>query len=278
MVARFFLLAIFMLAGCQSAYAPRALRETVSRDGASNDRNWITSQKVLPNAKIGKHEIVVRNIRNFDYITERDVIPRYYDRKFKLDDVRAVDLIVTPFPDTPLLAHTMLSFELRDGNYLAASAEARLEQGEVYSPWAGAAQQFELMYVLADERDVIRLRTEIRNDDVYIYRTKATPRQAQELLIDVLTRANQLREQPEFYDTISNNCTSNIVEHVNKLRSDTIAFDLRTLLPGLSPGLAYDLGLIEANGSFEETQLKSNATERAIRWSTAADFSERIRR
>lgn len=278
MVARFLLLAILGLAGCQSAYAPRSLRESTSPNGPSNDRNWIISQKVLPYAKIGKHDIVVRNIRNFDYITERDVIPRYYDRKFKLDDVRAVDLIVTPFPDTPLLAHTMLSFDLGNGNFLAASAEARLEQGEVYSPLAGAAKQFELMYVLADERDVIRLRTEVRQDDVYIYRTKATPRQAQELLIDVLTRANQLREQPEFYDTISNNCTSNIVEHVNKLKSDTIAFDLRTLLPGLSPGLAYDLGLIEAKGSFEETQLKSNATERAIRWSTAADFSERIRR
>ena len=269
---------IFLLAGCRSLPHLAAGGSIVSSDTPSNNRNWIPSQKVLPYAKIGKHDVTVHNIRNFEYITEHDLIPRYYDRKYPLADLESVDLIVAPFPNNPLLAHTMLSFGFHGGQYLAVSVEARLEQGEVYSPIDGAAGKFELMYVLADEKDVIRLRTEIRKNDVYVYRAKATPHQSQELFLEVLARTNQLRDAPEFYDTLTNNCTSNIVRHVNQLKSDSIAFDLRTLLPGLSPGLAYDLELIEQHGSFEETQRLANVTERAHRWSEALDFSERIRR
>lgn len=244
----------------------------------SNDRNWIVAQRVMPHAKIGAKDVTIYNIRNFEYITEKDVIPRYYDRRVALADVKTVDLIVTPFTPGSLLAHTMLSFGMRDGEYLAASVEARLENGEVYSPVDGAAQQFEIMYVLADERDVVRLRTDIRNNDVYVYRAKATPEQVQALFLDVLARTNQLYEQPEFYDTLTNNCTSNIVQHINKLKPDSIPNDPRIVLTGLAPNVAYDLDLIERHGTFEETKRLAYVSERARLSRDAPDFSDRIRR
>jgi len=272
-----------LLAGCR-ALPPQLTsadpaRKTVAAKGKpSNERNWVLSQKVLPYAKLDRHGATVNNIRNFDYITENDMIPRYYDRRVNWDDLESVDFVVTPFPNSIYLAHTMLSFGFRDGWHLAASVEARLEQGEEYSPIDGAAAQYELMYVLADERDVIRLRTDVRGSDVYVYRAKATGEQLRGLLEDFLRRANDLREHPEFYDTLTNNCTSNIVQHVNQLRSDQIGFDVRTLLPGLSPRLAYDLGLLEPRGSFEQTREQANVTQLARQWRDAPDFSQRIRR
>jgi hypothetical protein len=281
--ARWTLCCCLLLAGCRSlptqlSSADPARNAAAPKGKPSNERDWILSQKVLPYAKVTRGGATIHNIRNFDYITESDMIPRYYDRRFKWDDLESVDFIVTPFPNSIYLAHTMLSFGFRDGWQLAASVEARLEQGEEYSPIDGAAAQYELMYVLADERDVIRLRTEVRGNDVYIYRAKATKEQLRGLLEDFLRRANDLRDNPEFYDTLTNNCTSNIVQHVNQLRSDEIGFDVRTLLPGLSPRLAYDLGLLETRGSFEETRQQANVTQLARQWRDAPDFSQRIRR
>ena len=273
----FALLMLAVLAGC------RGVNEKVAKvlpapSMPSNDRNWITAHRVMPYAKIGSKDVTVYNIRNFEYITERDVIPRYYDKRIKLEDVKTVDLIVTPFTPTSLLAHTMLSFGMSNGEHLAASVEARLEHGEVYSPIDGAAQQFELMYVLADERDVVRLRTDVRKNDVYVYRAEATPQQVQALFLDVIGRVNQLREDPEFYDTLTNNCTSNIVQHINKLKPDSIPYDARMLLTSLSPNVAYDLNLIERKGSFEETKRQAYVSERARLYRDAPDFSDRIRR
>ncbi len=138
---------------------------------------------------------------------------------------------MVPFESMPAVAHTMLSFELArpDGksDHLAVSVEVRKEKHETYNPVKGSARQYELMYVVADERDVIRQRTNYRHENVYLYRTTATPEVSQQLLADVLGRVNQLAKKPEFYDTLTNNCTTNIVRHIDRVRPNRVTYDVR---------------------------------------------------
>src|SRR5439155_738653 len=134
---------------------------------------------------------VVHNVRNCHYESADDFVVDWYDKRVRLADARTVDFIVVPFKESPLLAHTMLSFGFADDYHLGVSVEIRRELGEAYSPIKGGLRQYELMYVLGDERDLIELRAIHRHDTVYLYRTKATPQQAAALLADVLDRVNK---------------------------------------------------------------------------------------
>jgi hypothetical protein len=251
------------------------LRSTLT---ASTDRDWRPDQSILPHAKFKDQKAKIYNIRNCYYRSDEDYIVRHYNKTVDLDQLRTVDFLVAPFPDAPDLAHTMLSFGSETEDYLVVSIEIRREKGETYSPVSGALRQYEIMYVVADERDAIGVRANIRNTDVYLYRSTATPEQAKTLLVDMLQRANKLRAAPEFYDTITNNCTTNIVAHVNKLRPGSVPYSLNILLPGHADRLAYDLGLLDRSRSFEELKQLSRINELAGRYSESADFSQKIRR
>jgi hypothetical protein len=248
----------------------------------SNFRDWEPDQAVLPYAEFRGNEIVVHNVRNCRYFDENTYVVQHEDRTYNLADLRRVDYIVAPFANMPRLAHTMLSFEFaRSGappQHLACSIEIRKEKGETYAAWKGSARQYELMYVLADERDVVELRTNFRGEDVYLYRTTATPDQARLLLVDVLARTNELAGRPEFYDTFTNNCTTNLVRHVNRITPNRLQYDYRVLLPGYSDKLAFDEGLIEAHGTFEETKTAAFLNAKALAAAGRPDFSEVIRR
>lgn len=258
-------LALALLAGCK-ALSP------------SNDRDWNLDQSVLPYAAIRDEGATIYNIRHCKYFTTEDYALEHYNKTIRWADVQSVDYIVVPFAHFPSLAHTMLSFGFADGTYLAVSVEIRKEKGETYKPLQGLLRQYEIMYVLGDERDLIALRTNFRRDDVYVYRVKATPEQVQALLADVLHRVNQLQSQPEFYNTLTNNCTTNIVDHINRLSTNKVTYDLRVLLPGLSDRLAYDMGLIEARGTFEQTKLAARVTHLARAHGDSPQFSQLIRR
>jgi hypothetical protein len=245
----------------------------------SNDRVWQASLAVLPEVEWVGDEIRIRNVRNCHYLNENLYVVQHDDRSYRLSDLRTVDFIVVPFKESAELAHTMVSFGFADGQYLGISVEARLEQGESYSPLHGALHQFELMYVVADERDLIPLRTEHRDVDVHIYPTKVTPQQAQELFTHMLARVNKLAKEPEFYDLFTNNCTTNLVHHVNAIRPGRIPPSLAAvLLTGRSDRLAYDLGIIDTSKSFEETRVAARVNALAHQFRDAADFSQRIRR
>ncbi|HYO26451.1 MAG TPA: DUF4105 domain-containing protein [Lacipirellulaceae bacterium] len=248
----------------------------------SNVRNWEPDQAVLPYAEFRGGEIVVHNVRDCRYFDEQTYVVKHEDRTYNLADLRRVDFIIAPFVGMPRLAHTMLSFEFAPPagppQHLACSIEIRKEKGETYAAWKGSARQYELMYVLADERDVVELRTNFRGEDVYLYRTTATPDQARMLLVDVLARTNELAGRPEFYDTFANNCTTNLVRHVNRIQPNRLAYDYRVLLPGYSDKMAFDEGLIEPRGTFEETKAAAYVNARALAASGRRDFSEVIRR
>ncbi len=232
---------------------------------------------VLPHARIRRDKVKVFNVRNCTYLDEETYVVHHDDRTYHLEDLESVDFVIVPFKQTPSLAHTMLSFGFRDGRYLGVSVEVRLEEGEIYSPLGGAARQYEIMYVVADERDLIRLRTEQRQDDVYVYRTVATPEQVQALFVDMMKRVNYLKKHPEFYDTFMNNCATNIVAHVNHLRPGRVPWDLGVLLPGYSDRMAYSLGLLVDYGSFEETKRRSHIDQFVDRFADSRSFSQLAR-
>ena len=248
----------------------------------SNTRDWQPDQALAAYADFDGDRATVHNIRDCRYLDDDVYIVNHYDKTFDLRALRTVDFIVCPFADMPDLAHTMLSFGFEDPygeqDYVAVSVEIRKERGEEYAVWKGSTRQYELMYVLADERDVIGVRTNHRGEDVYLYRSTATPEQARDLFVDVLRRANKLSQEPEFYDTLTNNCTTNIVRHINRLRPGRIAPDYRVLLPGHSDRLAYDLGLIEKQGTFEETKRRAHTNALARQFANRDDFSQQIRR
>jgi hypothetical protein len=252
----------------------------------SNVRNWEPDQAVLPYAEFRGNQVVVHNVRNCRYFDDTTYVVEHEDRTYDLADLRRVDFIIAPFTGMPWLAHTMLSFEFAPPagspnappEHLACSIEIRKEKGEEYAAWKGSARQYELMYVLADERDVVELRTNHRGEDVYLYRTTATPDQARMLLVDVLGRTNELASRPEFYETFTNNCTTNLVRHVNRISPNRLVYDYRVLLPGYSDKMAFDEGLIEPHGTFEETKAAAFLNARALAAAGNPEFSQVIRR
>jgi hypothetical protein len=269
-----------LLFGCRSSPTSyeNAFTEILPTSAApSNDRDWIVEHRILPWAEMEGSQITVHNIRDAEFFTYRDCIVDYYDKRFSLGDVKNVDFLVVPFNEHRALAHTMLSFGFSDGDRLGVSVEVRLEKGEEYHPLNGLLGQFELIYVLASERDLIRVRTEHRKCDVYAYRGNATPEQCQTLLVDILRRVNKLREQPELYDTLTNNCTTNIVQHINRLAPGKIPQDYRVLLPGFSDHLAYELKLIDTSLPFEETKRRARVNDLALKYRDDPNFSARIR-
>jgi hypothetical protein len=245
----------------------------------SNTRDWSPDQTTLAYAEYDDADrVTIHNVRNCEYKTETNYEAHYYDKTYDLKKLNRVDFLRVPFPEMPDLAHTMLSFGFDDEEYLGVSVEIRKEKGETYNPVRAMFNQYEIIYVLADERDLIGLRTNHRRNDVYLYETRATPEQARKMLYDVLARVNQLRDKPEFYNTITNNCTTNIVDHVNHLSPGRVKYDYRVLLPGLSDRVAYDAGLLRTSHTFEETRRSARITDLAYKAREADDFSQQIRR
>jgi hypothetical protein len=265
-------LALAVLLGCRTA-------EKVIKP--SNFRDWTPEQAVLPTFEQQGDYVTVRNVRNCQYYASDTYLVDYYDKSFHLTDVRGVDFLMVPFESMPAVAHTMLSFEIArpDGksDRLAVSVEVRKEVHETYNPVKGSARQFELIYVVADERDVIRQRTNFRHENVYLYRTTATPEVAQLLLADIFGRVNKLAKQPEFYDTLTNNCTTNIVRHIDRVRPQRLQHDVRMILPGYSDEIAYNQGLIVAHGTFQQTRQRAYINPLAERYADREDFSDLIR-
>lgn len=271
-------LLVALAAGCQGGPGGMAGQPgTLPVATPSNDRNWIIEHKILAQAEMHGDDLTLRNVRNAEFFTYRDCVVDYYDKTFKLSDIRNVDYLVVPFNEQRALAHTMLSFGLADGDRIGVSVEVRLEKGEEYHPLNGALGQFEIMYVVASERDLVRVRVEHRDCDVYAYRGNSTPEQTQALFLDILRRVNKLNTTPELYDTITNNCTTNIVQHINRLAPGKVPQDYRVLLPGFSDQLAYELKLIDTSLPFEETKRRARLNDQVVKYRDDPNFSARIR-
>jgi len=243
---------------------------------ASNDREWSLDQQVLPYADFNGDKVTVFNVRNFSYQSTQEYTPAYYDKMFSLNELTSVDYIVEPFGSIGA-AHTFVSFGFSTGDYLAISVEIRKEVGESFSPLKGILRNYELMYVVADERDVVKLRTSYRKNDVYLYPVNTSKENMRELFISMLQRANKLKQQPEFYNTLTNNCTTNIANHINNISPSRVPWDLRLLLPENSDELAYELGLLDKSIPLEELRKQHLINEKAEKYADSVGFSKLIR-
>ena len=245
----------------------------------SNQRDWQTDVSVLPYATIDGDLVTVHNIRNFDYRSETDYTPAWYDKTFDLNKLEGVDLIASYWMG-PAIAHTFLSFAFEGGDHLAISIETRKEKGEAYSTIKGFFRQYELFYVVADERDVIRLRTNFRQDppeQVYLYRLKGSLENGRRLFLEYLHGMNALKDKPEFYNTLTTNCTTQIWLSA-RVNTEHIPFSWKILASGYVPQYLYENGRLEDNGpSFDEVQRRALINARANAVDSPLDFSARIR-
>lgn len=245
----------------------------------SNDREWLADMSRLPHVTRDGDMIRVHNIRNFDYRSEFDYTPAWYDRSYDLRKLEGVDLVAVYWMG-PAIAHVFVSFAFAGGDHLAISIEARKERGEGYSTLKGFFRQYELFYVVADERDVIRLRTNYRKDppeDVYLFRLSGRSLDdGRRLLEEYINKINGLNETPEFYNTLTTNCTTNIWLH-SRVNPDHLPFNWKILASGYVPEYLYESGMLDQRLPFPELQRHVHVNARAQAADTAGDFSRRIR-
>jgi len=241
----------------------------------SNDRTWQPDVTVLPYAEINGDQVTIHNIRNCDYRSETDYTVRHYDKTLDLSKLQSADFYVV-YWGSPLIAHTMLSFGFGGNDYVCFSIETRKEKGEAYSAIKGFFRQFELTYVVADERDLVRLRTNYRGEQVYLYRLKTDPAVARLVFLDYLKEVNRLRARPEWYNALTSNCTTNIRGHTRAYTKNK-GFDWRIIVNGRVDELAYERGSLDQTLPFALLKTRSLVNEHARAADQAPDFSSRIR-
>jgi hypothetical protein len=239
------------------------------------DRNWKSDVAVLPHAVIDGEQVTINNIRNFDWRSLTDFTSRYETRTYNLNRLLGADLFVI-YWGSPLIAHTIASFDFGDQGRICFSIETRPERGKAYSAIGGLYRQFELIYVAVDERDAIRVRTNFRKDEeVYLYHLNLPIEEVRGRFLEYLGRMNQLYARPEWYNAITSNCTTNIrTQHVTGRRTP---WDWRILVDGKGDELLYERGVLDRSMPFAELKRRAHINSRAKAADNAPDFSERIR-
>lgn len=245
----------------------------------SNDRAWAADQSRLPEIEVIDGEARVRGIRDFRHRADGSVEARWRDETYNLDQARRVWFALAPFASRYRgLAHSFLSFEFEDGRFLSVSVEARREVGEGYSLVGGLLQGFEVTYVVGTEEDLLGLRA-LRGDTLYLYPSVATPEQTRAIFVDMLARARALADTPEFYNTLTNNCTTNLRDHVNRVASARLPWGWGVLLPGFSDALALEHGLLDTGLDVQGARARFRVDDRVRRalQEGGEGFSRRIR-
>lgn len=186
-------------------------------------RDWDSVDAVLPSVSwSGENMVTIKNIRNHLWTTDKDFTAQYYDDTFDITKLSGVHYVITPFSDSDGPAHTMLTFTFEDGKHLAISGEIRKERGESFDAVGGILNQYELIYVIANEEDIIKLRTNYRKNEVFMYPINTPKEKIQGLFRSMLIRADKLTKEPEFYNTLWNNCTTSLLTHANALRENKL--------------------------------------------------------
>lgn len=244
----------------------------------SNERQWQRDVTKLAYATFDGGTVTVHNIRNFDYRSEFDYQPAYYTKTYDLNKLEGVDLIAVYWMG-PVIAHTIISFNFGGNEHLAVSIEARKERSEGYSTIKGFFRQYELIYIVADERDVIRLRTNYRQnppEEAYLYRLQGPQQNARHLFLEYLEKINELNDNPEFYNTLLDNCTTAIWLRT-RINPEHLPFSWKILLSGYVPEYLYESERLDSRIPFSELQKQAHINGRAQAADQASDFSTLIR-
>lgn len=244
----------------------------------SNERQWQPDVAKLAYATFDGDTVTVHNIRNFDYRSEFDYQPAYYTKTYDLNKLEGVDLIAVYWMG-PAIAHTILSFNFGGDEHLAVSIEARKELGEGYSTIKGFFKQYELIYIVGDERDVIRLRTNYRKnppEEAYLYRVQGPQQNTRRLFSEYMKKINELNVEPEFYKTLLDNCTTAIWFNA-RINPEHLPFSWKVLLSGYVPEYLYESKRLDSRIPFLELQRQAHINSRAQAADQASDFSTLIR-
>src|SRR6476620_4283033 len=241
----------------------------------SHHRPWRPEVAVMPRATIDGDRVRITGVRNFDYRTRNEFTVRYEEREVQLSHVTGLDFYVSYFMEGPV-GHTFVSFIFDDVPPLSISIETRPEVGEGFAPVASMFKQFELIYVVGEERDLVGVRANHRNEPIYLYRLNTSAEDARRLLLVYLERINELAARPEFYHLLTNSCTINIVRYANAAGREG-RFDFRHLLNGLIDSYLYHSGRVDTTLPYEELRRRSLINVAAQAADDAPDFSERIR-
>ncbi|MBD1552444.1 DUF4105 domain-containing protein [Pseudomonas typographi] len=240
----------------------------------SNARVWADDVAQMSSGRIEGNRLTMNNVRNFDWRAEDDYRARWETRSYDLDRLASVDLI-TSYWGMPAIAHVLVSFGFDDGQFLLFSVETRKEKGEGYSEVAGFFKQYELSILATDEHDALGVRTQVRGEDDYLYRVALSAPQRKALLVSYIEQANELLEQPRFYNTVTANCTTIVFDMMNTIVTG-LPMDYRLLLTGYLPSYVDDVGGLQPGYSLQALRDAGRITERAKQASAAA-FSVRIR-
>jgi uncharacterized protein DUF4105 len=240
----------------------------------TQDADWQPQVAVLAYATREGNRFTVHNIRNFEYRSATDFTPHYDTRDFDLANLRALDLFINDW-GVPFIIHPIASFDFGPQGQLCFSIEKRLKQGQGFSTLAGLYRQFTIIYVAADERDVIRLRTNSNHEDVYLYRLRFSPDEARVRLLEFIDVLNKLYARPAWYNIITQNCTTAIwALHPS---AQQVPWDWRLLLNGFLDRMLYERGVLAGDLPFEELRAQALINKRAQEAGDAPDFSQRIR-
>jgi Domain of unknown function (DUF4105) len=243
----------------------------------SHDRNWRPEVAVMPRAFMEGDHVRITGIRNFDYRSRDDFTVRHEEREFDLSHLTGLDFFVSYWSKGPV-AHTFVSFIFDNAAPLSISIETRPEVGRGFEPIASMFRQFELIYVVGEERDLVGVRAIHRGEAVYLYQLNTSPADARRLLLVYLARINELADRPEFYNLLTNNCTINIIRYANAAGRKG-RFDIRHLFNGLIDSYLYHSGRVDTTLPFDELRRRSliNQDAQAAGGAPEPEFSQRIR-
>ena len=241
----------------------------------SNKRDWQPDVARVATAEVQDQRVTVKNVRNFCYRSSTDFDERWEERRLDLAKLDGLDIFFS-YWGAPLIAHTIMSWSFTDGQHLAVSIETRKTKSQEYSTLAGFFRQYELIYVAADERDVVKLRTNIRGEDVYLYRLRTTQRAAKILLLDYFDAMNALARRPRWYNALVTNCTTAIRQRMIH-SGGKMPLSWKLFANAYLPELLYERGSLDAGRPFAELRAMSRINDRARAAGAAEDFSARIR-
>jgi hypothetical protein len=243
----------------------------------SHNRNWEVGQEKLPQIIFEDDNITINNFRNFLWKKDKEVEKIYETRKFKLSEINSVDVVISHFDKNEGLAHIFLSFGTSDGEHIIVSMETRRELGEEFSPLLGLLRQFEIIYVVGSERDVIGLRTDVREGErVYLYQTIASPEKSQQLFMKLAEEINSIFAKPKIYNTLTHNCTNEISRRVESISDLDFPLSWKTIMPGYFDEILYEMKIISHNKPFEEVKKEHLIDNTKVNY-LDEDYSKQLR-
>jgi hypothetical protein len=264
-----------LLGACGFAVAFGGLLAWWQRLMPSNDRVWADDVAQMTTGTVEANHVTLRNVRNFDWHSNTNYTPRWETRSYNLEHLDSTDMILS-YWSRRAIAHVLLSFGFGDGNHVVFSVEIRRQKSDGFSEIGGFFKEFELSVIAADERDVIRVRTNVRGEDDYLYRIRIPVSTMRSLFLAYVDQANSLVHAPRFYNTMSVNCTT-LVYQMMKHIVGYLPLDYRLLLSGFLPEYVYSVGGLDMRHTLKELRAFGRITERAQKSDRSESFSADIR-